>query len=377
MHRSTLDSYARVAFTLASAAALLTACGSSDSGGGSSGSAGSGGSAGSTGCADCRTPPVEPASGVSGDGAGVVLAINHLYLGDTRRDGTVDASAWKQFGYDLDGIKSTQKTAQHCKPSGDATDATVKTDGDGGIDNSFGLNLLPILDGLAPGVSGTLNESIAEGSFAMLLEIEKLGGGADYVGLPASIYFGAQLGHAPAWDGSDAWPMFCELMQDCQSSGTKQIADGNTSRVNFPMSYVANRTWVSGSKTTVSLTLSVQGSSFTIDIGQAILTAELASGASPSGATNGVIAGVIDTEQLVDTLAQVSGRLSTSLCEGPTLESVKQNVRAASDIMKNGTQDANATCNGISIGVGFDMKAAKLGEVLNSVEATPDPCAGI
>jgi hypothetical protein len=374
MHRSSIGTYARYSITLAGAAALVSSCGSSDDGASSSG--GSAGSAGSTGCADCRTPPAPPANGVSGDGAGVVLAISQLYLGDTRRDGTPDASAWKQFGYDLDGIKSTQKTAEHCKPAGDATDATVKTDGDGGIDNSFGLNLMPILDGLAPGVSTTINESLAEGSFAMLLEVEKLGSGTDYVGLPAAVYFGAQLGHAPAWDGSDAWPVFCELMQDCQASGTKQIADGNTSRVKFPASYVASRTWVSGSKTSITLTLSVQGSSFTIDIGQAILTADLESGNPASGATNGIIAGVIDTEQLVGTLAQVSGRLSTSLCEGPTLESVKNNVRAASDLMKDGTQDPDATCDGISIGIGFEMKPAKLGDVLDAVEPTPDPCAG-
>jgi len=345
-----------------------TGCGGSDDGGSSSA-----GSAGSTGCADCRTPPPPPEDGVLGDGPGTVFTITNLYLGDKLRDGSKDPNAWKQFGYDLDGIKSTKETTNHCQPVEGATDASVKTDGEGGIDNSFGANLLPILEGYVPDLAA-LNESMVEGKYAILLEVEDLGGGKDYLGLPAAMYFGRDLGAPPAWDGSDVWPLYCELLDDCQPSGTKQLADGNESVVRFPWSYVANGTWVSGSETTASISLNLQGIPIRLDIGQAIMAFDLDGASPPTGGTNGVIAGIIGTTHLIGTLAQLAGRLSSSLCDPATLESIKRSLKAASDIMVDGTQDPNAACDGISVGFGFEMKSAQLGEVQNAQELKPDPC---
>ncbi len=45
--------------------------------------------------------------------------------------------------------------------------------------------------------------------------------------------------------------------------------------------------------------------------------------------------------------------------------------------MKDGTQNPDALCNGISVGIGFDMKAVQLGEVLNQAPEGEDPCAGL
>jgi hypothetical protein len=42
--------------------------------------------------------------------------------------------------------------------------------------------------------------------------------------------------------------------------------------------------------------------------------------------------------------------------------------------MKDGTQDPAAFCNGISIGLGFEMKAVQLGGALNAQPPEPDPC---
>lgn len=348
---------------------VATGCGGSESEDGSTG-----GSGGEKGCADCRRPPAPPETGVPAEGDPSVFAMSRLFLGDVLRSGEADPDAWKQFGYDLDGVKSTMNTTQHCQPLEGATAASVKTDGEGGIDNSFGANVLPIFEGIEPDISASINENINGGRYTMLLEIDRLGGASDYLGLAAALYFGARLDSEPRWDGTDEWPLYCELMHDCAPSGTKQIADGNTSIVAFPFSYVSSGTWVSGAKTSATVALTVRGIPLRVDVGEAVMTVELDGSDPPAGGTNGVMAGIIDTTHLIGTLAQLAGRLSTSLCDSATLETLKRNLKAASDIMKDGTQDPDAGCNGISVGIGFEMKLARLGEVQDALESEPDPC---
>ena len=361
------------------ALALAIGCSSSDTT-----PAGTGGSAGNATpdvqCTDCVVPPAEPSGAPEGDGTGATLAIRKLFLGDATWDGTPDTDAWKTFGYDLDGYKSTKTSTTHCKVNEGGNKAAIQTDGNNGIDNSFGYNIMPIIVGLAADASTKINENLEGGDFTIIVNVDKIGGGTSYSKLGAALFAGGKLTDAtgaalaPKWDGTDEWPVYCELMTDCKASGTKQIADGNTSNVLFPSSYVADGTWVSGSKGDVSLSLSVSGYSLSLTIRQAVLTAVLGSGNPPTSATKGVIAGVLETEELINSLKGVAGNISTSLCEGPTFESIAQQIRAASDIMKTGTQDATATCNGISIGLGFEMSAIKLGKVSDKTPEGTSPC---
>jgi len=359
-----------LATALVGGLSIVVACGGSDDDGGGGG----GSSGGSSQCPDCITPPSAPSDGVPGDGAGTVLAASTWYFGNTTRDGSPNPDAWKKFGYDLDGVKSSRTSTGHCQLAEGASDA-VKTDGDGGIDNSFGPNLLPLLEGLDSEFAASINDNVAAGGFAMILEIEKLGAGSSYVDLPAALYFGADLGGPPSWDGSDEWPLYCDLMTDCKESGTMQREDGNESQVQFPNSHVANGTWVSGPPTTVTLVLSVGGVTFSLDVKQGIITAELGSGDPPTSATNGTIAGILETEALVAQISQAAGFINTSLCEGSALDELKNSIRQASDIMSDGSQDPNSTCNGISVAMGIDMQAVQLGSVVDKDTDVEDPCA--
>jgi hypothetical protein len=372
-------------FGAAGALALAVGCGgSSDSGAGGGGGSSTGGSGGGTvdpPCTDCTVPPAQPSGAPTGDGAGTTLAVNKLYLGDTDWSGNPSPDAWKDFGYDLDGFKSTKNSANHCKVNPGGSKAAIQTDGNGGIDNSFGYNILPIIINLATDASTKINDNLDAGAFTIIVKIDGIGGGANYAGLPAALYAGGQLVDAngnktaPKWDGTDEWPVYCELMNDCQTSGTKQIADGNDSKVKFLSSYVADHTWVSGSKGNVSLSLSVSGYSLSLTIRNAVLTAKLDGSNPPAGATHGIIAGILETEELISSLKAVAGNIDSSLCEGPTFDNIAQQIRAASDIMKDGTQNPDALCDGISIGLGFDMKPVQLGKVMDKAEAGPNPCA--
>lgn len=299
------------------------------------------------------------------------LAISKLFLGDTDRDGNASPTAWKKFGYNIDGLISAKTDKNHCKLVTGANPSNVKPDGEGGIDNSFGANLLTIITSLAPDAAASVNDSIAAGDFTIILNLDNLEDPAskpNQNGITAALYGGAKLGTPAKFDGTDEWPVFPELLSD--------PSDITTSKVKFPTSFVAGGTWLSGTKGTVSLSLSVSGFSLTLDIKSAVISMDVTGTGASAAATNGTIAGVLDTEQLITELGKVAGSFDESLCSGSTFESIAQNIRQGSDIMNDGSNgDAEKTCNGISIGLGFDAAAVKLGPIAPPAEPKEDPCA--
>jgi hypothetical protein len=312
-----------------------------------------------------RVPPAAPPN-KPGDGPGVVYAVDKLFLGETNRDGSQNKSnGWKQYGYNLDGKISTIESKDLCKPSSGAAPSTIYPDGDQGIDNSFGKNILPIILGLEPAPSTAIADTIAEGSFTVMLSIETLGDATSYNPLKTQLYAGADLGAAPLWDGTDMWPVVPELLEP---PGT----DITRSQVVFEESYLVDNTWVSGTKGTVTLNLSIQGYTLALPISSAIISMDL--DASHTSADNGTIAGVLETEVLITELQKVVGGFQPSLCEGPTIEGILNQIRQASDIMKDGTQDPSKTCDGISIGIGFSTKQVQLGPIAPATVPGPDPC---
>lgn len=72
-----------------------------------------------------------------------------------------------------------------------------------------------------------------------------------------------------------------------------------------------------------------------------------------------------------------AGNLGAQFCgESTTLEAILDSIRQASDIMKDGTQNPDAVCDGISIGLGFETRRSLLGEP-TPVVTPADPCEGL
>ena len=139
-----------------------------------------------------KQPPTRPDGAGPGDGPGTIFGTSKLYLGIKTRAGVEDPKAWADFGYDLDGQITEQDFANHCKPAGNAPPKSVFPDGNQGIDNSFGKYLLPIIKTAAASLGGgdleaTLNESITDGSFNIMMDLAALGSQANYNPLSAQL----------------------------------------------------------------------------------------------------------------------------------------------------------------------------------------------
>jgi len=308
-----------------------------------------------------KTPPVEEGTPTTATDERT-FALNSISLGEADRAGNKNKDAWKKYGYNLDGlITSVTDTkspdlARVCKRAQGAP-ATVHQDGDDGIDNAFGKEILKLLDPFTPTPSKSLTDAIIKGDFTILLKITGLTDDAAQTntGLSGTLLVGGDYGDTPpAFDKTTDWP----YRQDPQ--------------VPITGAYINKGTFVNGKGgATVKLTLSISGQALSLTINRAIISFK------HNGATldEGTIAGVINTEEFVSGISAVAGRFSTDLCSGSTVEGIKGSIRQASDMLANGTQDPNANCDGISVGIGFTAKeVAKPTKIAAEGTPPPDPC---
>jgi hypothetical protein len=136
---------------------------------------------------------------------------------------------------------------------------------------------------------------------------------------------------------------------------------------------------VNGSPSDVTLSLGIGGQTLQIVAHSAVLTFDHS---APGSVTNGTIAGVIRTTELLSAVQGIAGHISHALCSGTAFESIGTAIQQASDIVlhDDGTisNTASETCNAISIGLGFDSTEIAIpsaADLAGPAPKAPDPCA--
>jgi len=385
---------AAVGLCCAGVATMLGSFGCSSSGSGSSGGSSSGGGSGGDTCSSpgvqCTVQP-SPPSGGAGSGKQHNYAVHTLYLGDTDRTGVTNPDAWKSYGYNLDNLVTTKTSTDVCTLAAGAA-KTTQVDGNGGIDNSFGENILPIVITTAGSdAAARINTSIQSGSFTVMTVIngfDDTGAKTNATGLTGVLlaggsYAAAHDGGAPSWDTNTHWPIVPTLIAGCTPAagcgGTNPDPIG-AATIKFPSAYQANGTFVNGSPASLSLNLSIGGQSLTVNISSALITFDPK---QPGAVTNGTIAGTIVASDLVNQLQGVAGSISTSLCSGSAFNSIAQQILQAADIIidssGNVSNTAGTACNGISIGIGFEGTEIAIpvaADIEGPQTPKPSPCDG-
>ncbi|HVO26271.1 MAG TPA: hypothetical protein VMW56_21870 [Candidatus Margulisiibacteriota bacterium] len=300
------------------------------------------------------------------DGTGTVtFAMSRILWGNADPNGTPGPDAWKQFGYNIDGV-APSNIAAFCRPPQGGSPTIVHEEGIDGIENAFGHIVLPLLQPTVPQTCNSTCCAIPQ-PFAVVLSLDQLGAGASYNPLSARVAGGTDLDvdaglcgiPVPRFDGTDVWSM---------QQGTSE---------SLPGSYLVNDTWVSGPIAKLSVVYQGLGPEPGPPVLLDIVHAQISMKLDPTHKTAmvGIISGVLPTADLKQRLSALVGSFSTSLCNSPTLQSLLDSVGQASDIMQDGTQDPTRTCDAISIGLGFAASIDQLGSTAPSVTA-PDPCLG-
>ncbi len=211
-----------------------------------------------------------------------------------------------------------------------------------------------------------MNDFIALGQGTFLIALDDLGAGESYFPLTARFYTGAGLGAAPQWTGADAWPVAFESLAD--------PSDVTSAKLTVKDSYTTGDTWVSRGWGEIPLTLHAGSARLELPIREAVITMKLDS--SRKFATNGTLSGVIPTEAFVQSFKRFVAEVEPTFCSsgaGATFDSLWAQVASMSDILVDGTQDPTKTCDGISIGIGFDAQVVKLGPIV-PLGPPPEPC---
>lgn len=311
-----------------------------------------------TGEPDPTTGSTDPTSAGEPGSLTRVLAVDSLFFGDAEEDG------WRQYGRDVDGLASSGRSTDLCSPASGGASMAVYPDGDAGIDNAFGKSLVPLFVALNPAFGGLQNARISEGTATILLA-PKDPEQAPAASFAAWLLMGAELGGAPKFDGSDMWPI--------DPSSLTDAGDATSAKCQLSATTIAGDTLVTAPDCQFTLDLDF-GVASVMHLPVRALQLRMALAADQSGASAGQLSGVIPTEALVAEMARFAGSLDVSLCEGATLESIQTQIRQASDILVDGTQAVNKTCDGISLGIGFTMRAVELGAVAEAATPVPDPC---
>jgi hypothetical protein len=316
-------------------------------------------------------PPAAPAGAAPAAlGTPRTFALQGLFLGGTDRTGAPSDGAWKKYGYDLDKKTTTSKSTDVCSLA-DGAPKSAQTDGDQGIDNSFGETILPIVTSVSATAETDINKSLTDGSFTVMLDIQGLTDdpAQTNTNLSGQIFAGATYSAdktAPGFDLTTDWPVRPELLAD-----GKTVEGGSKVKFDPATTYIVKGQFVTQASA-IKLSLAVGGQALELDILNAVITFNHT---DPHSAATGTIAGIINTQQLVDAIHGVAGRLQKSLCEGSAFDQIATELKQASDIVSAGANNAGVPCDGISIGLGFTAKEIKHPtKVAPATVAGEDPC---
>ena len=286
----------------------------------------------------------------------VAFTISSLFWGDTDRAGVPSSTAWKSYGLNIDGLTSTSSSTDLCKLAPGAPKG-VQNDGTGGIDNAFGANIVPIFLSIVGSDWGKkYNDDLAAGTGLLLLDLRGFSGETDLPLLSVRVLGAADYPGKPKLDGTDRWPVLSSSFD-----GTGKAV------VSFDAAKLAGGVLDTGPR---SGSLLVPHPFVPVPIEKVRITGTIAG----TRIRNGVISGVIPFAKMEALFRDNAGRVSASLCAGEAVENVVAQLRQASDILVDGTQDPAKACDGISIGLGFEGVGVEIGDTVKPADPLPNPC---
>ncbi|MEO7113636.1 MAG: hypothetical protein ABI183_24570 [Polyangiaceae bacterium] len=288
-----------------------------------------------------------------------------LYLGDTDRSGVSGVTAWKAYGANVDGKVTTAASSDVCTLQPGAA-KSAQADGNDGSDNSFGENILPtILNVFGAKFSTQLNAGIEGGGSTFMLDLTGLTDDTAQTLSPVSaqLFSGASIG-TPTWNAtSGEWGAYkSSLVGGSLSSGAI---------TKFPTASISAGTWTTGTSGDLPFNISLGTATLALVVHHAVISF---AHSSANSATLGNVSGVLTTDEFITAFKKIAGNLSIELCSGSTFDSIVAQFREASDILADGTNTTGVTCDGISIGFGFDATETLPPDVALGDPSSPDLC---
>ncbi len=307
--------------------------------------------------------PERPDAESTNERSSVTFAVDSLTFGESI------GNSWAQHGFDLDGKVTTSRSTDVCTRFQGAS-SRVQVDGvrgfENGIDNSFGENLVEMVENLlfkkVHSLSENVTSELARGRFTIQLQTTGLLDTPNQtnVGLVLQSFPSSEFAPDGAAPSTGDWPVRSDGLAD---------ASVQRARDTFPNAYVSHGSLVSGLG---ELTLGMKVEEIPIDLhlSHAVVVMN-----ADGDRASGTIAGVLDVEEFIASARLLAQRFSPSLCQRSAFEGLANQFRQMADILHDGTNQAGFPCDGISFGVGFTARRIANPSRVSPPPAPHDVCA--
>jgi len=308
---------------------------------------------------DAAPPPAHPpdrppgARAPSGKGKTLWFMMKRIYLGSQTSTGVDSPTAWREWGFDLDGrctgVEQSRTGVETCARA-KTSDQDVLIDGDLCRDNNFGARLIPLVKIGSAAFEDEANKSIVKGNSTWLIRIDDLDDGEDDAYAPGRIY---QAGQIPKGDPQLPLRLDGTDVRTVQSDSI-EARDIERPKLKMLTGYVRGNTWVSGDGDDLLLPIPVGGSgTIPMPLVKGRMTMRLA--ADHKTASGGILAGALPLS-VIDTVVKPIA-IETGFCPGtPLYETTLATVLKFPDVViaSPTLNDPDKPCDGVSIGLGFE-----------------------
>ena len=325
---------------------------------------------------ELRHPPPRPATPDDGSSTEeLIYALREIFVDQ--------GESWATTGYDVDGLCSIGASPDvECVPP--AASATPEIDGEGGIDNVLGHQILPLILLEMPDLPVWSVGDMTKGIGAPVIRIRGWNGEPDDArvdavfaqsvfatpGLPDGglpdpeipdggivYYDGGSIPPEPNWDGNDYWWVRPEFFQD-DDPERPFIRDDNA--------YVAGNVLVMRLPGRVPLIFSGPERALVVRLTDAVMTLQISDDRTLASA---ILAG---RWSVADATADI---VHARVCmDSMTYRTFRRVLDLTADVRAvPGTGGEGALCDAVSIGTRFEGSRAKLGGV-SALFDLPTPC---
>lgn len=334
---------------------------------------------GTNGCISAGLPTQadRPKSTASDELAPLYFAISSMALGSLDRNGDKTEGAWKSLGFDIDGLCTNSDTCEAevtelpCTPK-----AAISGDGRECRDNTFGhLESDAIaLQGLGKdfGLSNdAFNCALCRGDYNFIFRVSKWNGTPNDESIRLDLYPSPGLEKTPSWSCEIDAPIGDWKKNTCWTQADRWTIQKNTfdgvlepgkdlpnALSNDPNAYVKDgyvvaqlpentNFWFPGKSAAWAYPLKLQ---------RALVVAKLTQTETGYRVEDGTISGRARTNDLVSAFADLG------LCDGHSLYVLmKSQIELNADVLWNGTNSEQASCDALSVGIGFEADLAGYG----------------
>ena len=335
--------------------------------------------AGDRGCFSARRPRPEdrPAPGSLKELPPIYLAVQSTRLGSLGEDGGLDDQAWKDIGFDLDGVCTgvDSCTGDDSPPSCQPTVPQISLDGNDCRDNTFGR--LEYAAALVPELSKTyglnddaFNCALCVGDYNYLFRVSGYNGEENDDQVRVDLYPSPGLEVPLPWDCTNpSWkthPCFTPDNQFTLSADAlatpKAGPDAAEAKVFDAHAYVRDgylvvqlpddtMFWFPGYKALVV--------AYPVKLQKGVVAGKLSRGADNVWRiADGTMGGRVRSTDVVTGFRQLG------LCDkDPNYKVMKEFVDRNLDVLADGRNDSQATCDAMSAGIAFTAQQVVAGKI--------------